>query len=86
MTKVILPQAVRIMFPQFVSQYIITLKDTTIISAIGLVELLMAGRKIVGRTFDSLNVYGLIAIFFLIIVTVLTYISKNLEKKYNPNV
>ncbi|MDR2538677.1 MAG: amino acid ABC transporter permease [Bifidobacteriaceae bacterium] len=81
MRVVVLPQAFQIMLPNFVSQYIITLKDTTIISAIGLLELLLAGKKIVGRTFASLPVYSLIAIFFLIVISLLTWVAKTLEKR-----
>jgi polar amino acid transport system substrate-binding protein len=81
MRRVVLPQAFRIMLPNFVSQYIITLKDTTIISGIGLLEVMMAGKRIVGRTSQSLNVYGLIGIFFLILITLLTFVAKKLEKR-----
>ena len=40
----ILPQAIRIMIPSFINQFVISLKDTTILSAIGLIELLQTGK------------------------------------------
>lgn len=81
MQKIILPQAVKIMVPSFVNQFVISLKDTTIISAIGVVELLQTGKVIVARTTQSSYVYLIIAIMYLILITALTKIAKRLEKK-----
>ena len=52
----------KIMIPSFVNQFVISLKDTTIISAIGVVELLQTGRIIVARTTQSTYVYLIIAV------------------------
>ena len=81
MQKIILPQAIRIMIPSFVNQFVISLKDTTIISAIGVVELLQTGKIIVARTTQSTYVYLIIAIMYLILITALTKLAKVLEKK-----
>ena len=81
MQKIILPQAIRIMLPSFVNQFVISLKDTTIISAIGVVELLQTGKIIVARTTQSTYVYLIIAIMYLILITALTKLAKVLEKK-----
>lgn len=81
MQKIILPQAIKIMIPSFVNQFVISLKDTTIISVIGVVELLQAGKIIVARTMQSTYVYLLIAIMYLLVITALTKLAKRLEKK-----
>ncbi|MGM9904518.1 MAG: amino acid ABC transporter substrate-binding protein/permease [Enterococcus sp.] len=81
MQKIILPQAFKIMIPSFVNQFVISLKDTTIISAIGVVELLQTGRIIVARTTQSTYVYLIIAVMYLILITALTKLAKVLEKK-----
>jgi len=81
MQKIILPQAVKIMIPSFVNQFVISLKDTTIISVIGVVELLQTGKIIVARTMQSTYVYLIIAIMYLIVITALTKLAKVLEKK-----
>lgn len=83
MQKIILPQAIRIMIPSFVNQFVISLKDTTIISVIGVVELLQTGKIIVARTMQSTYVYLIIAIMYLIVITALTKLAKVLEKKVN---
>ena len=81
MQKIILPQAVKIMIPSFVNQFVITLKDTTIISVIGVAELLQTGRIIVARTSQSTYTYLIIALIYLIVITTLTRIARKLEKK-----
>lgn len=53
MNKIILPQAIRIMIPSFINQFVITLKDTSILSIIGLVELTQTGKIIIARTYAS---------------------------------
>ncbi|MDR1606446.1 MAG: ABC transporter substrate-binding protein/permease [Streptococcaceae bacterium] len=80
MQRVILPQAVKITIPSLVNQFIISLKDTTIISAIGLIELLQTGKIIVARNFQSFKVYGLIAIIYLIVILSLTVFARRLER------
>ena len=80
MRRVILPQAVKITIPSLVNQFIISLKDTTIISAIGLIELLQTGKIIVARNFQSFKVYGLIAIIYLVVILALTIFARRLER------
>ena len=81
MQKIILPQAIKIMIPSFVNQFVISLKDTTIISVIGVVELLQTGKIIVARTTQSTYVYLIIPIIYLVVITALTKLAKVLEKK-----
>lgn len=81
MQKIILPQAVKIMIPSFVNQFVITLKDTTIISVIGVAELLQTGKIIVARTSQSTYTYLIIALIYLVVITCLTRLARKLEKK-----
>lgn len=83
MQKIILPQAIKIMIPSFINQFVISLKDTTIISVIGVVELLQTGKIIVARTMQTTHVYLIIAIMYLVVITALTKLAKKLETKVN---
>lgn len=83
MRKIILPQATKLMLPNFVNQFVIALKDTTIVSAIGLVELFQTGKIIIARNYQSFKMYAILAIFYLVIITLLTRFAKKLEKKVN---
>ncbi len=81
MIKIILPQAVRICLPSLVNQCIITLKDSTILYAIGLHEIMYYGKIYVGRTYETFATYTLIAVFFLIIITLLSFVSRRIERR-----
>ena len=81
MRKIILPQATKLMLPNFVNQFVIALKDTTIVSAIGLVELFQTGKIIIARNYQSFKMYAILAVFYLVIITLLTRLAKRLEKR-----
>lgn len=81
MRRIILPQAGKIMLPNFINQFVITLKDTTIISAIGLVELFQTGKIIIARNYQSFRMYAILAVLYLVIITLLTRLAKRLEKR-----
>ncbi|TQF74006.1 ABC transporter permease subunit [Rhodococcus spelaei] len=81
MRKVVLPQAVRTMMPSFVNQAVITLKDTSILSVIGIAELTQTGKIIIARNFESFNMWLIVGIFYFVIIMALTKLSNRLEKR-----
>ncbi len=81
MVKIIIPQAVRICLPSLVNQVIITLKDSTIMYAIGLPEIMNQAKVYVGRTFNSFSTYTLVALIFLLVTSLLMLASFALEKR-----
>lgn len=83
MQKVILPQAIRTMVPSIINQFIISLKDTSILSVIGFPELTKAGNIIVGNTFKVLEVWAIVAIMYMIVITILSKIAKRIERRLN---
>lgn len=80
MHKIILPQAVRICLPTLVNQCI-TIKDSTILYAIGLGEIMYQARIYVGRTMESFATYTWVAVVFLLITSVLMLVSHTIEKR-----
>ncbi|MCR8969803.1 ABC transporter substrate-binding protein/permease [Facklamia sp. 7083-14-GEN3] len=79
--KIILPQALKIMIPSFVNQFIITLKDTSVLSVIGLVELTQTGRIIIARTYQSGSMWLIVGTIYVVIITILSKLSNRLEKE-----
>ncbi|GAB1154975.1 amino acid ABC transporter substrate-binding protein/permease [Paenibacillus illinoisensis] len=79
MMKIVIPQAIRIMIPSFINQMVITLKDTSILSVIGLVELTQSGKIVIARTFASFDIWLTVAIMYLIVIIALTKIADYLE-------
>lgn len=83
MRRVVLPQAIRTMIPAIISQFIISLKDTSILSVIGFPELTKAGNIIVGNTFEATAVWGIIAIMYMVVIVTLSRLAKKLERRLN---
>jgi len=81
MRRVIMPQGIRIMIPSFINQFIITLKDTSILSAIGILELTQTGSLIVSRNSQGFRVWAIVAVIYLIVITLLTWLSNWVEKR-----
>jgi len=85
MRKVVLPQAIRTMIPSIINQFIITLKDTSILSVIGFPELVNTAKNVVANTFMSFQTWGVVAIMYLIIILALSRVAKIVEKKMNKS-
>ena len=83
MRYVIMPQAFRIVTPSYLNQMIITLKDTSILSVIGLVELTQAGKIIISSNFQSGKMWMIVAIMYLIVITLLSKLSNYLDHRYH---
>lgn len=83
MIRVVLPQAFKISIPSLVNQFIITIKDTSILSVIGLAEVVNKAKTYVGSTYKFFETYVFVAILYLVVISVLMIVSKMLEKRLN---
>jgi len=76
---VILPQALRLMVPAMVSQLTTIIKDTSLVSTIGVFELLRQGRTIYTQYFNPIEVFLIIAVIYFVICFTLSQASRRLE-------
>lgn len=81
MVKVILPQALRISIPSLVNQFIITLKDTSIISVISFADIVYEAKIYIGRTMQSFATWTVVALMYLLIISLLSKLSRYIEKR-----
>ena len=83
MQRVVLPQAIRTMIPSIINQFIITLKDTSILSVIGFPELVNTAKNVVANTFMSFQTWAIVAVMYLIVITTLSRVARSLERRMN---
>ena len=83
MALVVIPQAVRTMIPSIINQFIITLKDTSILSIIGFPELTNVGKTIVGNTLKSLQTWAIVGVMYMVVIVTLSKIAKRIERRVN---
>ncbi|WJQ81511.1 amino acid ABC transporter permease [Brevibacillus brevis] len=82
MRLVILPQAVRRMIPAFVNQFIVTLKDTSLLTVIGIRELMNSGEIIISSNFRSFEIWAVVAVFYFLMIYILSLLSRSLERRF----
>jgi polar amino acid transport system permease protein len=80
---VIVPQAFRIAIPPTVGFLVQLVKNTSLASVIGFVELTREGQITTGATFRPFTVYGIVAILYFCICFPLSQLSRRLERKLN---
>ena len=78
---VILPQAFKRIVPPLISEFITLIKDSSLISCIGAVELLKGAQIIGSQYFDVMSPYMLAAIFYLVMTCVVSMIGMKVEKR-----
>ena len=83
MRRVVLPQAFRIILPSMVNQFVILIKDTSVLSVIGLADLMNRGRTYVGASYQFFATYTLISAYYCAIISLLIIASKCIEKRYS---
>ena len=83
MSKVVLPQAIRTMIPTIINQFIITLKDTSILSVIGFPELVNTAKNVQANTFMSFQTWAIVGLMYLFVITILSRVAKRLERRLN---
>ena len=81
--KIILPQTLRLAIPNLSNVWQITLKDTSLISVTGLVEIMRQSYIAAGSTRDPLFFYSFAAILYLMLTYLSMKIINKLEAKYN---
>ena len=80
MFRVVLPQAIKNMIPSIVNQFIITLKDTSILSVIGFPELVNKAQNAIAITFKSFETWAIVAVMYLIVILALQQVANALER------
>jgi His/Glu/Gln/Arg/opine family amino acid ABC transporter permease subunit len=82
MSKVVAPQALRVVVPALVNQAIISLKDSAVASFITVDELFMSAQRLSAATFQPLTYYAIVSLYYLAIVGVMTYLSGRVERYF----
>lgn len=80
-TYVIWPQAFKRMIPALGNQGIISIKDTSLFSVIGVGELVRQGQIYIATTFTALEVYFMVAMLYLAITWTLSIVLRQLERR-----
>lgn len=82
MRTIILPQVFRIILPAVTNEAISTLKNTSLLSTITVVELTLYAQTLIAATFRPFEFYIAVAVIYLLLTTILTFVASWLERRY----
>ena len=81
MRFIVVPQAIKAILPALGNEFIVLLKDTSLISVIGGKELVYAARGVVSRTYEAMFPYLGAALIYLILVMLFSWLLKRFERR-----
>ena len=82
MRYVILPQAFRRMLPTITNQSIISLKDTSLLSVIGIADLTQQGQIQASATFEAFKIWLAVGVIYFIVIYLLSLLANFVERKF----
>lgn len=80
---IVIPPAFKSMIPGLFNQFIISVKDTALLSIISVNEITRQTQNYVSRTFNTIQAYTVCALFYLVLLSVLMVLQKVVENKIN---
>ncbi|MCY7494901.1 amino acid ABC transporter permease [Bacillus safensis] len=83
MRFIVLPQAFRRMLPAITNQAIISLKDTSLLSIIGIADIMQRGQVQASATFDPLNVWLIVGVIYFVIIYLLSLLASYAERRFD---
>ena len=83
MINVILPQAIKNILPSIGNEFVINIKDTSVLNVISVTELFFVSKSIAGSTYNIFETYAVTCVIYFVLTFSLTRILLYIEKKSN---
>jgi polar amino acid transport system permease protein len=81
MRHVILPQAIRVILPPIGNEFIMLIKDSSLVSVVAVADLVRRGREFMSTHFDPIEVWTMVALLYLVLTLFFTRLMAWLEKR-----
>ena len=82
MRRIILPQAIKRMFPSMMERSIELMKTTTLVATVSYADLLYQANELAQKTFRPLEVYTVVALIYFISISFISYLAARLERRF----
>lgn len=83
MMNVILPQAIKNCFPAIGNEFVVNIKDSSVLMIISITELMFQSKSVAGTTYRFTETYFVTACIYLFMTTITSIILRTIEKKMN---
>ncbi|WP_027715389.1 amino acid ABC transporter permease [Desulfuromonas sp. TF] len=81
MRRIVLPQAIRLIIPPLGNNFVILIKDTSLVSTITLVELTLTAQRLIGSTYRPFEMYLMAALLYAVLTTGATVLLRQVERR-----
>lgn len=85
MRKVVLPQVVRNILPATGNEFVINIKDTSVLNVISVVELYFSGNTIATQTYQYFQTFTIIAVIYFVLTFTVTRILRHVERRFDTD-
>lgn len=85
MLKIVIPQSIKNILPTLGNEFIVLIKETSVVSFIAVVDLTKAFKAIGDATYEYIMPYVMLALVYLVLVLFITYLVKIMERRLNRN-
>lgn len=85
MRKIVLPQVIRNILPATGNEFVINIKDTSVLNVISVVELYFSGNTVATQTYQYFQTFFIIAVIYFILTFTVTRILRLVERKMDQD-
>lgn len=85
MRKIVLPQVIRNILPATGNEFVINIKDTSVLNVISVVELYFSGNTVATQTYQYFQTFFIIAVIYFILTFTVTRILRYIEKRFDSD-
>ncbi len=85
MRKIILPQVVRNILPATGNEFVINIKDTSVLNVISVVELYFSGNTVATQTYQYFQTFTIIAMIYFVLTFTVTRILRYMESQFDAD-
>ena len=85
MRKIVLPQVIRNILPATGNEFVINIKDTSVLNVISVVELYFSGNTIATQTYKYFQTFTIIAVIYFVLTFTITRILRYVEHRFDTD-
>ncbi len=85
MRKIVLPQVVRNILPATGNEFVINIKDTSVLNVISVVELYFAGNTVATQTYQYFQTFMIIAVIYFVLTFTVTRLLRYVERRFDQD-
>ena len=85
MMKIVIPQSIKNILPTLGNEFIVLIKETSVVSFIAVVDLTKAFRQIGDANYDYIIPYLCLALVYLVLVLMITLLIRLIERRFKRN-